>query len=63
MKEHLISFVYGLIALAIIGTIVYGIVWLFGEGSLVLGLLLVLVWGVGSSIRDTIKEMREKDDY
>ena len=63
MKEHLISFVYGLIALAIIGAIVYAIVWLFGEGSLVIGLLLVLVWGVGSSIRDTIKEMKEKDDY
>lgn len=62
MKEHLISFVYGLIALAIIGTIVYAIVWLFGEGSLVLGLLLVLVWGVGSSIRDTIKEMRENNE-
>ena len=62
MKEHLISFVYGLVALAIVSIIVYTIVWLFGEGALVIGLLLVLVWGVGSSIRDTIKEMKENNE-
>jgi hypothetical protein len=59
LKDFLLPFVYGF---CIVGLFV-GIAWLFilllGLGFVALVLLLILVWSVGSSIRDSIKDMKE----
>lgn len=62
MKDHLISFVCGLLALGIVATVVYAVMWLFGKEALVIGLFLIVTWGVGNSIRDTIKEVKEGNE-
>mgnify|MGYP003653978254 CR=1 FL=1 len=62
MKDHLISFACGLLALGIVAAVVYAVMWLFGKEALVIGLFLIVIWGVGNSIRETIKEMKEANE-
>jgi Na+-transporting methylmalonyl-CoA/oxaloacetate decarboxylase gamma subunit len=61
MKDFLLPFVYGHCVLVIVGGIVWLLLEFLGLGFVALVLLLILVWSVGSSIRDTIKDMKEKD--
>ena len=59
MKDFLLSLVYGFCTVGIVGGIVWLIIGFLGGDFLVLILALIVVWGVGSSIRDTIKYMKE----
>ena len=60
MKDFLLSLVYGFCAVGLVGGIVWLIIGFLGGDFLVLILALIVVWGVGSSIRDTIKDMKDE---
>jgi hypothetical protein len=59
MKNFLLPFVYGLCAVALVGGIVWLLLDFLGENFLLLVMLLIVVWGVGATIRDFIKDMKE----
>jgi xanthosine utilization system XapX-like protein len=59
MKDFLLSFVYGFCAVVLVGGIVWSLLNFLGENFVVVAVLLIVVWGVGSSIRDSIKDMKE----
>lgn len=63
MKEHLISFACGFITIVIVASILYAITFLLGQEAMLLGLLLIVTWGVGSSIREAIRDRKGTNDY
>jgi hypothetical protein len=52
MKEHLIAFLYGMIAIMLVVFIFWILLMLVGQEMIVVGLLMIVTWGVGMSIRD-----------
>ena len=52
MKEHLIAFSYGMIAIMLVVFIFWILLMLVGQEMIVVGLLMIVTWGVGMSIRD-----------
>ena len=52
MKEHLIAFLYGMIAIMLVVFIFWILLMLVGQEMIVVGLLMIVTWGVGISIRD-----------
>ena len=63
MKEHLISFACGFLTIVIVASILYAITFFLGQEALVIGLLLIVTWGVGSSIREAIRDRKGTNDY
>jgi len=59
MKEHLIAFSYGMIAIMLAVFIFWILLLLVGQEMIVVGLLMIVTWGVGMSIRDNVKYHRE----
>ena len=59
MKEHLIAFSYGMIAIMLVVFIFWILLMLVGQEMIVVGLLMIVTWGVGMSIRDGVKYHRE----
>jgi hypothetical protein len=59
MKEHLIAFSYGMIAVVLAVFVFWILQLLVGQEMIVVGLLMIVTWGVGMSIRDFIKDMKE----
>jgi hypothetical protein len=56
MKEHLIAFSYGMIAMILAIFIVWILLMLVGQEMIILGLLMIVTWGIGMSIRDSVKD-------
>jgi hypothetical protein len=59
MKEHLIAFSYGMIAIMLAVFIFWILLLLVGQEMIVVGLLMIVTWGIGMSIRDRAKYHRE----
>jgi hypothetical protein len=59
MKEHLIAFSYGMIAIMLVVFVFWVLLMLVGQEMIVVGLLMIVTWGIGMSIRDSIKYHRE----
>lgn len=59
MKEHLIAFAVGMIVIMMITSIVFALVIIVGAEGLSIGLLLIIAWGVGMSIRNGVKHYHE----
>lgn len=59
MKEHLIAFSYGMIAIILAIFIIWILLMLVGQDLIILGLLMIVTWGVGMSIRDRVKDIDE----
>jgi hypothetical protein len=59
VKEHLIAFSYGMIAMILAIFIVWILLMLVGQEMIILGLLMIVTWGIGMSIRDSMKDYNE----
>ena len=59
MKEHLIAFSYGMIAMILAIFIIWILLMLVGQELIILGLWMIITWGVGMSIRDSVKNIDE----
>ena len=59
MKEHLIAFAVGMIAVMLAVFIFWILVMLVGQEMIVVGLLMIVTWGIGMSIRDNVKDYGE----
>jgi hypothetical protein len=59
MKEHLIAFSFGMIAMMLAIFIIWILLMLVGQGLIILGLWMIITWGVGMSIRDSMKDIDE----
>ena len=59
MKEHLIAFAVGMIAIMLAVFIFWILLMLVGQEMIVAGLLMIVTWGIGMSIRDNVKDYGE----
>jgi hypothetical protein len=59
MKEHLIAFSFGMIAMMLAIFIIWILLMLVGQEMIVVGLSMIVTWGVGMSIRDSMKDIDE----
>ena len=59
MKEHLIAFAVGMIAIMLAVFIFWILLMLVGQEMVILGLLMIVTWGIGMSIRDSVKDYHD----